>query len=64
MVVLGEGNPTYHQMLAGLRRDFPRQVGVSITQDEKLAHQIEAGADMFLMPSQYEPCGLNQLYSL
>jgi starch synthase len=64
LVVLGEGNPAYHEMLGRLRQDFPRKVGVSITQDEKLAHEIEAGADMFLMPSQYEPCGLNQLYSL
>ncbi len=64
LVVLGEGNPVYHRMLAQLKQDFPRQVGVSITQDEKLAHEIEAGADIFLMPSQYEPCGLNQLYSL
>jgi starch synthase len=64
LVVLGEGNPVYHEMLARLRHDFPRQVGVSITHDETLAHEIEAGADMFLMPSQYEPCGLNQLYSL
>jgi starch synthase len=64
LVVLGQGNEAYHQVLGRLRRDFPRQVGISIAQDEKLAHQIEAGADMFLMPSQYEPCGLNQLYSL
>jgi len=64
LVVLGEGNPIYHQMLGRLRRDFPKQVRVSIAQDERLAHQIEAGADIFLMPSQYEPCGLNQLYSL
>ncbi|HWY87396.1 MAG TPA: glycosyltransferase, partial [Gemmataceae bacterium] len=64
LVVLGQGNEAYHQVLGRLHRDFPRQVGVSIAQDEKLAHQIEAGADMFLMPSQYEPCGLNQLYSL
>jgi len=64
LVVLGEGNPVYHQALDRLRRDFPAQVGVAVAQDEKLAHQIEAGADIFLMPSQYEPCGLNQLYSL
>jgi starch synthase len=64
LAVLGEGNAVYHQMLNHLQRDFPQQVGVRISQDEKLAHQIEAGADIFLMPSQYEPCGLNQLYSL
>jgi starch synthase len=64
LVVLGEGNAVYHQMLNKLQLDFPQQVAVRITQDEKLAHEIEAGADIFLMPSQYEPCGLNQLYSL
>ncbi len=64
LTVLGEGNAIYHEMLKQLREEFPRQVAVNIAQDEKLAHQIEAGADIFLMPSQYEPCGLNQLYSL
>jgi starch synthase len=64
LIVLGEGAATYHQMLARLHRDFPKRVGVTVAQDEALAHRIEAGADMFLMPSQYEPCGLNQLYSL
>ena len=43
---------------------FPRQVGLAFELSEPLAHQIEAGADIFLMPSKYEPCGLNQLYSL
>src|ERR1019366_6003661 len=43
---------------------YPRQVGVKIAYDNALAHKIEAGADMFLMPSHYEPCGLNQIYSL
>ena len=64
LVVLGEGNPAYHQILADLQQRYPKQVGVRIGQNEKLAHQIEAGADIFLMPSRYEPCGLNQLYSL
>jgi starch synthase len=64
MVVLGEGEPVYHSMLTELRGRFPGRVGVSIAQDEKLAHQIEAAADIFLMPSQFEPCGLSQLYSL
>src|SRR5205823_7005458 len=64
LVVLGEGSAAHHHMLGRLSREFPRQVGVHIAQDEALAHQIEAGADMFLMPSQYEPCGLNQLYSM
>lgn len=64
LVVLGEGDRKYHQMLQDLRAKHPRRVGVALRQDEKLAHQVEAGADIFLMPSQYEPCGLNQLYSL
>lgn len=64
LVVLGMGAPAYHEMLLKLREKYPRQVGVRLALDEKLAHQIEAGADAFLMPSQFEPCGLNQLYSL
>jgi starch synthase len=64
LVVLGEGDPAYHAMLTELRQKYPGRVGVTLGQDEKLAHQIEGGADIFLMPSQYEPCGLNQLYSL
>jgi len=64
LAVLGQGSAAHHQMLGNLSRQFPRQIGFRMTQDEALAHQIEAGADMFLMPSQYEPCGLNQLYSL
>src|SRR5262249_3826683 len=64
LVVLGEGDPTYHAMLLDLRRRHSNRVGVTLAQNEELAHQIEAGADIFLMPSQYEPCGLNQLYSL
>jgi starch synthase len=64
MVVLGSGEARYEQFLEKLRRSSPRQVAVSIKFDEVLAHKIEAGADMFLMPSRYEPCGLNQMYSL
>lgn len=64
LVVLGTGNPRHHAMLLELQKKFPGQVGVRLALDEELAHQIEAGADLFLMPSQYEPCGLNQLYSL
>jgi starch synthase len=64
LVVLGQGAPRYQDMLVQLRKHFPRQVGVRFELNEALAHQIEAGADAFLMPSQYEPCGLNQLYSL
>ncbi|HMP08511.1 MAG TPA: glycogen synthase GlgA [Lacipirellulaceae bacterium] len=63
-VVLGSGEPKYHQAMSALARDFPEKVAVRLEFSEELAHRIEAGADMFLMPSQYEPCGLNQLYSL
>jgi starch synthase len=64
LVVLGEGDAVYHRMLVDLRARFPERVGVSFAFDDALAHQIEAGADIYLMPSQYEPAGLNQLYSL
>jgi starch synthase len=61
---LGEGEAAYHRLLLNLRARFPDRVGVVFGFDDALAHQIEAGADIFLMPSQYEPAGLNQLYSL
>jgi starch synthase len=64
LVVLGNGEQRYHQMLTALQDRFPRQVGLTLGFDEKLAHLIEAGSDLFLMPSLYEPSGLNQLYSL
>jgi starch synthase len=64
LVVLGQGDKRHHETLAKLREQFPRQMGVRFELNEGVAHQIEAGADAFLMPSQYEPCGLNQLYSL
>jgi starch synthase len=64
LVVLGEGDAAYQQMLLNLKQRFPGQVGVEIGQDEPLAHRIVAGSDMFLMPSLFEPCGLTQLYSL
>jgi starch synthase len=64
LAVLGEGDPVYHQMLKDLQARFPGRVGLLLGFDGPLAHQIEAGADLFLMPSWYEPCGLNQLYSL
>jgi starch synthase len=64
LVVLGMGDQRYHDQLMDLRRHHPQQVGLFFGFDEPLAHQIEAGADAFLMPSQYEPSGLNQLYSM
>jgi starch synthase len=63
-VVLGEGDPVYHKFLQQLRQRHPKQVGLLLGFDEALAHQIEAGADIYLMPSLFEPSGLNQLYSL
>lgn len=64
LVVLGSGEAALEDMFGRLQRAFPRQVCFYQGFKNDLAHQIEAGADMFLMPSRYEPCGLNQLYSL
>jgi starch synthase len=64
VVVLGSGEARFEQMFAGLADAFPRQVGFYRGFSNELAHLIEAGSDMFLMPSIYEPCGLNQMYSL
>lgn len=63
-VVLGTGEPRYQEMWQTLRERAPERVGVRIGYDDHLAHLIEAGADIFLMPSKFEPCGLNQMYSL
>jgi len=63
-VILGTGDQKYHHVLAELAAKYPQKIAVKLAFSNELAHQIEAGADMFLMPSQYEPCGLNQLYSL
>ncbi len=63
-VLLGTGKEKYHLLLENLQKKYPQQLGVKIAFDNALAHKIEAGADMFLMPSRYEPCGLNQIYSL
>lgn len=64
LVVLGTGDRKYEDLFRALAAAYPGRVGVKIAYDEAIAHQIEAGADMFLMPSRYEPCGLNQIYSL
>jgi starch synthase len=64
LVVLGEGHPRYHALLRELEKRHAGKVWVYLGFAEELAHQIEAGADVFLMPSLFEPCGLNQLYSL
>lgn len=63
-VILGSGEKEYENTFKALQDQIPGKVGVHIGYHEKLAHLIEAGADIFLMPSQYEPCGLNQIYSL
>ena len=62
--MLGQGEPKYHRLFENLAERFPQKVAVRLERSEELAHRIEAGADMFLMPSRYEPCGLNQMYSL
>jgi starch synthase len=63
-VALGNGEARYEELFRQLQRDFPEQVAVHFGFNDALAHRIEAGADIFLMPSHYEPCGLNQIYSL
>jgi starch synthase len=64
LVILGAGDQKYQEALSKLPAKYPGKIGVEIGFDNALAHKIEAGADMFLMPSRYEPCGLNQIYSL
>jgi len=63
-VLLGIGDEKYHLLFQKIRRKYPQKAGINLTFDNRLAHLIEAGVDIFLMPSRYEPCGLNQLYSL
>jgi starch synthase len=64
MVVLGTGDQKYHELFAALQTKYPKKLSVTLGFNNELAHLIEAGSDMFLMPSRYEPCGLNQMYSL
>lgn len=64
LVILGTGQEEYHEFLSGLADEHPERVAAHLTFNDELAHLIEAGSDMFLMPSRYEPCGLNQMYSL
>jgi len=63
-VLLGSGDPDLENFFQQVRDMFPDRVGLYRGFNDELAHQIEAGADLFLMPSRYEPCGLNQMYSL
>jgi starch synthase len=64
LVVLGSGDPSLEAAFRDLAEAYPDRVAARIGYDDGLAHRIEAGSDMFLMPSRYEPCGLNQIYSL
>jgi starch synthase len=64
VVALGSGEPVYERFFREWAFRHPGQVAVQIRYDEALAHKVEAGSDIFLMPSRYEPCGLNQIYSL
>ncbi len=63
MVILGTGDQKYHDLFTKAAEKYPDKFSVHLTFNNQLAHQIEAGCDMFLMPSRYEPCGLNQMYS-
>ncbi len=64
LVVLGTGDKKYEKLFQTLAIAYPDRVGAKIAYDNAIAHKVEAGSDMFLMPSRYEPCGLNQIYSL
>jgi starch synthase len=64
VIVLGSGDPHFERLFRKLAADHPDKVAVKIGYDNGLAHRIEAGSDLFLMPSRYEPCGLSQMYSL
>ncbi len=64
VVVLGSGESHYERFLIQAAERYPEKIAVRIGFDEVMAHKIEAGADIFLMPSLYEPCGLNQMFSL
>lgn len=64
MILLGTGEEKYHQLFTDLERRHPEKLRAYLTFDDSLAHRLEAAADIFLMPSRFEPCGLNQMYSL
>ena len=64
LVILGKGQQKYHDLFRQFAARYPSKIAVRFSFDNALAHRIEAGCDMFLMPSRFEPCGLNQLYSL
>ncbi len=64
LVVLGNGQREYEEMFRRLNRQYPQKIAVKVAYDNVLAHKIEAGSDIYLMPSHYEPSGLNQMYSM
>ena len=64
MIVLGTGDEKYHSLFSELEQKYPDKIKAYLTFDDALAHRIEAASDIFLMPSRFEPCGLNQMYSL
>ncbi len=64
IVLLGSGEKKYQELFEAVQKRYPKKVGLYFGFNNDLAHLIEAGSDMFLMPSRYEPCGLNQMYSL
>jgi starch synthase len=64
LVLLGAGDPRYQEFFTAQAQAYPERLGVRLGFNDDLAHQIEAGCDAFLMPSRFEPCGLNQMYSL
>jgi len=64
IIILGTGDKKYNNLCGAIAKHFPKRISSNIRFDNPLAHKIEAGSDMFLMPSRYEPCGLNQLYSM
>jgi len=64
LVVLGTGDRRYEDLFRALASAYPGRVGFKFAYDNAIAHKVEAGSDIFLMPSRYEPCGLNQIYSL
>jgi starch synthase len=64
LVILGTGEPDLEELFLRTAKERPTRLAVRIGFDERLAHRIEGGADLFLMPSRFEPCGLNQMYSL
>ncbi|MCD6309483.1 MAG: glycogen synthase, partial [Candidatus Eremiobacteraeota bacterium] len=64
LILLGTGQKVYHQAFSAMQKKYRKKFGLFLGFNNPLAHKIEAGSDFFLMPSRFEPCGLNQMYSL